>query len=79
MVIPRLAVAAPHLNKAHPALEQSARHQELPPVRAAAVGFANVFWLAIDIEHIGGLRLHTEGQFKRLDARLELWVGAARF
>jgi len=79
VVVPRLAVAAPYLDEAHTAFEKSPRHQELPSVRAATVGLANVFGLTINIEHIDGLRLHPEGQLKSLDACLELRVGGTRF
>ena len=50
VVIPRLAGAAPDLNKTNAAFQQPSSDQQLPTVRAAAVGLLNVLRLAANVE-----------------------------
>ena len=64
--------AVPELHEAHAALEQPPRDQRLPAVHARRrTARRIVLRLAADVERLGRLHLHAEGQLERLDARLE--------
>src|SRR5438477_309423 len=72
VVVPRLAVAMPDLNKSNAAFEQPASHQKLACLCAGTVQIANMFGLLFDVEGLGGLGLHSVREFKRFDPGLEL-------
>ena len=70
--VPRLAVAVPDLDEADPFFEETAGGEELAALGGVAVKLANGGGFAGDGERVGGLKLHAEGEFVRLDAGLEL-------
>ena len=72
MVVPGLAGAVPDLHEPHAALDQPPGDQDLPGLQPGPYSVADVLRLAADVERLGRLGLHAEGQFERLDAGLEL-------
>ena len=78
VVVPRLAGAVPELHEAHAALEEPPGDQRLPAMHAAAIQVAHVLRLAGEVERLGRLGLHAEGQLERLNAGLEPRIGPAR-
>src|SRR5579859_3436400 len=74
MVVPRLAGAVPDLHEANAALEQAAGNEHLAGLGALAVHLADGLRLEADVKGVGGVHLHAVGQFKGLDARLDLRV-----
>ena len=77
VVVPRLALAVPDLHEPHAALDQPAGDQNLPGLRAVAVGFEHVLGLAADVEGLGRFALHAVGQLEAVDAGVEGRVVAA--
>src|SRR5262245_59363834 len=72
--VPWLAGAMPALHEPHTSLQRSARDEELAGLRSFTVHFADRFRLFGNIESVGGIDLHSVGQFEGLDARFELRV-----
>ncbi len=77
VVVPRLAVAVPHLHEPHAALDQPPGDEHLPRLHAVAVQVEDVLRLAADVERVGRFDLHAVGQLERLDLRFELRVARA--
>lgn len=75
VVVPRLTGPVPKLHVPHASLEESSRHEGLASMDRIAVELADLFGFLRDIECIGGLGLHPEGEFKGLDPRFESRVG----
>src|SRR5262249_16096131 len=67
------------LRHAHAALRHAAGDQAGVGELAAAVAPPRRLRLGAQVEHVQGLELHAEGDLQRLDARLQLAVGAALF
>src|SRR6267154_730844 len=77
VAVPRLNVAVIALHDADTALDEAARYQKLSCLKRVAVHFADVGGLFGQVERIGRFELHTIGELKGLDARLELRVVSA--
>ena len=67
-------VADPGLHEADSPFHQSARDQGLPGLGAFPIHAANRLGFPTDVERLGCFQLHARGQFKGLDAGLELRV-----
>ena len=68
----------PDLDDAHAALDETAGDKELFALLAGAVGGAGGFGFFGDVERVGGLGLHAEAEFERLDAGFQLRIAGAR-
>lgn len=60
----------PDLDDAHAALDEPAGDKELFALLAGAVGGAGGFGFFGDVERVGGLGLHPEGDLVGFEARL---------
>ncbi len=74
VVVPRLALSAPHLYESNAAFKQPARYQKLTSMRTFAVGFSNVLGFLVEVEGIRCLRLHAKGELECFYAGLELRI-----
>ncbi len=63
--------AGPDLHEAHAALHEAARHEHAARGFGIAVHVADVLRLLVDVEGVGRLGLHFEGELEGLDARFE--------
>ncbi len=77
VVIPGLAGAVPELDHADAAFEEASGDEGLAAVDVVAVHLADVGWFAGDVEGVGGLQLHAEGQFEGFEAGFEAGVAEA--
>ena len=78
-VVVRIPRAVVELHEAHALLDELAREQALPPERirrvlADAVAFLRARVLAREVEHVGHLHLHAEGEFVVVHASGEFVV-----
>jgi hypothetical protein len=64
VVVPRLPGSAPHLHEPYPALDQSARVEQLPAVRRVAVQLADLLRFPGQVKSVGRLGLHPERQLE---------------
>ena len=76
MVVPSAGV---DLDEADAAFHQTPRAEQFRGEIALAVGLAGGGGFLGEIEGLGRLRLHAEGEFEGLDARLELFVVGGAF
>jgi hypothetical protein len=72
-----LHFAVPSLNESHSSLDESARDQELPVLRAIAIEFQNMLWLLRNIERITGFGLHPECELERFQASFDRFLSLA--
>ena len=78
VAVPGLAGAVPDLHVAHAALGEAARHEHLAALQGVAIHLANGLRLFRDVKGIGGLGLHAEAEFERLDAGFQLRIAVLR-
>jgi hypothetical protein len=71
VAVPGLAWPVPDLDKPNPAFKEPACREALAAVDSRAIKVPDVRGLSLDIESIGRLNLHPEGEFKGLDAGLK--------
>ena len=70
-VLVMVPAVVPDLDDAHAALDEPAGDKELFALLAGAVGGAGGFGFFGDVERVGGLGLHAEGDLVGFEARLE--------
>ncbi len=79
MGIPWLAAAMPDLYVTDSAFRETSCHEDLPALHGISVHFPDILRFLADIECVGGLGLHAEGELQRLDSGLELGVTGVLF
>ena len=77
VAVPGLHVAMVTLHHAHAAFDQAARDEKLARLHGVAIRLADMNRFLRHVEGISGFELHPVGEFKGLDAGLELRIVAA--